>query len=183
MQYQKTLIDKAAKICGSDAELCRRAQISPALLSLMRSGKRAMTPVTAAVLADIAGENAREVALDAVIESAKGTRLESAIREILGKALVAGVAGMLVFSYSADSHAATDSIAKTTYKNATSYTSYLIRLSDVLRALFALPGRRAALRLRLATQAMRRLWPLPDRQTAEALRALFIKHEQTTAVT
>ena len=111
MQAQKTLIDKAAKICGSDAELCRRAQISPALLSLMRSGKRAMTPVTAAVLADIAGENAREVALDAVIESAKGTRLESAIREILGKALAAGVAGMLVFSYSEDSISATDSIA------------------------------------------------------------------------
>lgn len=112
MQAQKTLIDKAAKICGSDAELCRRAQISPALLSLMRSGKRAMTPVTAAVLADIAGENAREVALDAVIESAKGTRLESAIREILGKALAAGVAAMLVFSYSGGSHDATKTIAK-----------------------------------------------------------------------
>lgn len=111
MQYQKTLIDKAAKICGSDAELCRRAQISPALLSLMRSGKRAMTPVTAAVLADIAGEDARTTALDAVIESAKGTRLEHAIREILGKGLAAGVAAMLAISYSGDSTSATRTIA------------------------------------------------------------------------
>ena len=94
MQSVRILIDLASKICGSDAELCRRAQISPALLSLMR-------------------------------------------------------------------------------------------LYAVLHALFAWPGRRAALRLHLAAQAMRRLWqlwPLPDRQTAEALRALFIKHEQTKAI-
>lgn len=128
MQAQKTLIDKAAKICGSDAELCRRAQISPALLSLMRSGKRAMTPVTAAVLANIAGEDARETALGAVIESARGTRLEETIRQILGKALAAGVAGMLAFSYSAEPQDATTSIATNDRQELTYYTSYLFRL-------------------------------------------------------
>ena len=122
MQAQKTLIDKASKMCGSDAELCRRAEISPALLSLMRANKRSMSPATAAVLADIAGEDAREIALDAVIESAKGTRLEKTVREILGKALAAGVAAMWLFSYSGDSAAATKTIAN----DLTPYTSYLL---------------------------------------------------------
>jgi len=71
-----------------------------------------MSPATAAVLADIAGEDAREIAIDAVIESAKGTRLEKTVREILGKALAAGVAAMCLFSYSEDSVSATKTIAK-----------------------------------------------------------------------
>lgn len=87
-----------------------------------------MTPVTAAVLANIAGEDARETALGAVIESARGTRLEETIRQILGKALAAGVAGMLAFSYSAEPQDATTSIATNDRQELTYYTSYLFRL-------------------------------------------------------
>ena len=64
-------------------------------------------------MADIAGENARDAYIAAGIENARGTKYEGALREVLGKALAAGVAGMLVFSYSGDSQAATETIAKT----------------------------------------------------------------------
>lgn len=113
MQYVMTLIDKAAKVCGSDSKLAERMGIHRVAISEMRAGKRAISPATAAELADIAGDDAREAAIEAIIESAKGTRRESVLREILGKALAAGVAGMLVFSYSGDSISATKTIART----------------------------------------------------------------------
>lgn len=112
MQSVRDLIDKASKVCGSDTALAERMGIERPNLSLMRSGKRAISPATAAELADIAGEDAREAAIAAVIESAKGTRREGVVREILGKAIAAGVAGLLVFSYSGDSIYAMESIAK-----------------------------------------------------------------------
>lgn len=107
----KILIDKASQICGSDAELARQLKISRSLVSLMKSGDRQVTPEIATLLADIAGENARDAAIDAVIENARGTQREGVLREILGKALAAGVAGVLAFSYSGDSKTATEKIA------------------------------------------------------------------------
>ncbi|WP_291519293.1 hypothetical protein [Acidovorax sp.] len=111
MQSVKDLIDKASEMCGSDTALAERMGIERPNLSLMRSGKRAISPATAAELADIAGEDAREAAIAAVIESAKGTRREGVLREILGKGIAAGVAALLVFSYSGDSISATQKIA------------------------------------------------------------------------
>ena len=115
MQHLKTLIDKAADKCGGSAALARRMGVSPALITLMRKGQRAVTPQIAAELADIAGDDARQAVIDAVIEGSRGTRKEGAMREILGKALAAGVAGLLVFSYSEGSISGTDrpAIAKT----------------------------------------------------------------------
>lgn len=113
MQDKKTLIDKASEVCGGDSALARRMGISRALVSLMRSGGRKITPETAAELADIAGDDAREAAIAAILEGAKGTRRESVLRDILGKALAACVAAVLVFSYSDASNSATETIAKT----------------------------------------------------------------------
>lgn len=112
MQSGQSLIDKASEVCGGDAALARRMGISRALISLMRSGDRKITPETAAELADIAGDDAREAAIAAIIEGARGTRRESTLRAILGKALAAGVAAMLVFSYKEDSTSTTETIAK-----------------------------------------------------------------------
>ena len=111
MQYVMTLIDKAAKVCGSDSKLAERMGIHRVAISEMRAGKRAISPATAAELADIAGEDAREATIAAVIEGSRGTRREGVLREILGKALAAGVAGVLVFSYNGDSISATEKIA------------------------------------------------------------------------
>lgn len=112
MQYVNPLIDKASKVCGSDSKLAERMGIHRVAIAEMRAGKRAISPATAAELADIAGDDAREAAIAAVIEGAKGTRREEVLREILGKAIAAGVAGLLVFSYSGDSISATEKIAK-----------------------------------------------------------------------
>ena len=101
-----TLIDKAAEVCGGQNALAKRLGFSKGTLSDMRHGRKAISPATAAELADIAGEDARQAVIDAVIEGARGTRREGVLREILGKALAAGVAGALVFSYSGDSKAA-----------------------------------------------------------------------------
>lgn len=99
MENIKTLIDKATKICGSTNALAERMGVKPNVISMLRGGRQ-ITPETAAELADIAGEDAREAAIQAIIERAKGTRREGALKEILGKGLAAGVAGLLVFSYS-----------------------------------------------------------------------------------
>lgn len=111
MQSVVALIDKASQACGGDSALARHMGISKTLISLMRSGERGITPATAAELADIAGDDARQAAIDAIIEGAKGTRKENTLREILGKARAAGGAAMCHISYSEGSISATDSIA------------------------------------------------------------------------
>ena len=112
MQHVQPLIDKAAKVCGSDSKLAERMGVHRVVIAEMRAGKRNISPATAAELADIAGDDAREAVIAAVLESAKGTRRESVLRDILGKALAAGVAGMLVFSYKNDSNSTMETIAK-----------------------------------------------------------------------
>lgn len=102
-----TLLDKASKICGSDSELARQLGVQRAFVSDMRKGRIKISPATAAEMADLAGEDARQAAIDSLIENAKGTRREGVLREVLGKALAAGVAGVLVFSYSGDSISST----------------------------------------------------------------------------
>lgn len=111
MESVKALIDKASKACGSDTALAERMGIERPNISLMRKGTRAISPATAAELADIAGDDAREAAIAAILEGAKGTRREGVLREILGKGIAAGVAALLVFSYSGDSISATEKIA------------------------------------------------------------------------
>lgn len=112
MQSGQTLIDKASNVCGSDSKLAERMGVHRVVIAEMRNGKRAISPATAAELADIAGDDAREAAIAAIIEGAKGTRRESTLRNILGKALAAGVAAMLVISYKDDSISTTETIAK-----------------------------------------------------------------------
>lgn len=112
MQSGQSLIDKASEVCGSDSKLAERLGVHRVVVAEMRNGKRAISPATAAELADIAGDDAREAAIAAIIEGAKGTRRESTLRNILGKALAAGVAAMLVISYKDDSTFTMETIAK-----------------------------------------------------------------------
>ena len=96
------LIDKAVNVCGSAKELARRLGVAPSVISMLRKN-RTISPDTAAMLAAVAGEDAREAAIQAMIENAVGTRHGGVMREILGKGLALGVAGLLVFSYSGES--------------------------------------------------------------------------------
>lgn len=130
MQYVKELIDKAAKVCGSDQALADRLGIARPNISLMRKGTRAISPATAAELADIAGEDAQQAVIDAVVESVRGTRREGLLREILGKEQAAGGAAMCHISYSEGSISATDSIAT----NATAIKNRIHRIYQTLQA-------------------------------------------------
>ena len=111
MQYAESLIDKAIESCGSAAELARKMGIDRAEVTKLKQGKRPLSPELAAELADIAGDDAREAAIHAIIERNAEGRKGHLLREILGKALAAGVVGMWVFSYNGDSISATEKIA------------------------------------------------------------------------
>lgn len=82
MQELKTLIDKASKMCGSDKALAHRIGVKVQVLSMLRHG-RTITPGTAAELADAAGENVIKAAIQALLESAVGTRREFELERIL----------------------------------------------------------------------------------------------------
>lgn len=138
MESVQPLIDKASKVCGGDSALAEKMGIPRQNVYLMRAGKRPISPATAAELADIAGDDAREAAIAAVIESAKGTRREGVLREILGKAIAAGVAGLLVYSYSGDSISTMETIAA----KADTTLNPIHRIYSMIR--------RAAVRLRAA---------------------------------
>lgn len=110
MESTITLIDKAALVCGGQNALAEKLGFSKGTMSDMKHGRKAISPATAAELADIAGEDIDAAIKLAVFESVKGTRRESKIREILGKALVAGGAAMLLSSCSGAANASTEKI-------------------------------------------------------------------------
>lgn len=135
MESVQALIDKASKACGGDSALAEKMGIPRQNVYLMRTGKRPISPDTAAELADIAGDDAREAAIAAVIEGAKGTRRESVLREILGKAIAAGVAGLLAFSYSDDSISVLDQ-SKVIAKNHLTINDSIHRIYCIVRSWF-----------------------------------------------
>ena len=108
MKIGQTLIDKAAQRCSSYAELATRIGTSKQALSEMKQGRREISPETAALLADIAHEDPRQAVIDAVIERNKTGPKAEQLREILGKALVAGALATLAIDYSGHSIGATE---------------------------------------------------------------------------
>lgn len=133
MQTLRTLIDKASEMCGGDKELALKLGVYRPDVSAWRSGRRPLSPETAAILADLAHMDPMQAMADAVIERNKGTRLGDTLREVLGKALAAGVAGALVFSYSGDSISAMDQMTK----GDAAFTKLYIVLSQIRRQLTA----------------------------------------------
>lgn len=105
MEYTLTLIDKAAEMCGGQNALAKKLGFSSGTLSDMKHGRKAVSPATAAELADIAGIDVDYAIKLAVLESVKGTRREAKLREILGKGLAAGAVAMLATSYSSAANA------------------------------------------------------------------------------
>lgn len=77
----KTLIDKAINVCGSVAELAKRLEVQPNVISMHRSG-RPLSPETASELANVTGDDACEAAILAMIYRAKGTRREEVLHSI-----------------------------------------------------------------------------------------------------
>ena len=86
MFLAQTLIDRAVKMCGSSAELAKRLEIYPADITNLKKGKRPLSPEIAAEIADIAGMDARQAAIDAIIERNAANRKGQRLADILGKA-------------------------------------------------------------------------------------------------
>ncbi|MPM15936.1 hypothetical protein SDC9_62310 [bioreactor metagenome] len=103
MKLAQSLIDKAVEMCGSAAELARRMECYPADISNLRSGKRPLSPELAAEIAEIAKVDARQAAIDAIIERNAANRKGALLADILGKGQAVGAAAMLGSSYTGDS--------------------------------------------------------------------------------
>ncbi|PIG08991.1 YdaS family helix-turn-helix protein [Comamonas sp. 26] len=97
------LIDKAIEICGSASELARRMGVDRAEITRLRKGTRPASPEIAAEIADIAGMDARQAAIDAIIERNAANRKGALLADILGKGQAVGAAAMLDISYKGDS--------------------------------------------------------------------------------
>lgn len=125
MEYTLSLIDKAGEKCGSFYQLAKIAGTYESAISSMRAGNRPVPMSLVPILAEIAGVDVHEAIDRVMIEQEKNPKRRGQLVEILGKAVAAGVAGMLVFSYSSDSISTT-----VTEKNSTSdlrmYTSWNI---------------------------------------------------------
>lgn len=94
MEYGKTLIDKAGKVCGSFYKLSKELGASESNISSVRAGRRALPLEWVPVLAEITGEDPREALARAMAERLpEGSRA----RAILGGVTAAGGAVMLLF--------------------------------------------------------------------------------------
>ena len=113
MQALQTLIDKADKMCGGTTKLAEFLGTAPQNVSLMKAGKRPISPATAAELADLVGSDVDEAIKLAVFESVKGTRRETKMRDILGKAAAAGAVAMLATGYNVAQSATLENSGKT----------------------------------------------------------------------
>ena len=95
MEYGLALIDRAAEKCGGSAyKLAKAWGVSQTMITLIRKGERKLPLRRVPKLAELAGVEPREAMLRVAEEqSAEG----SEERDLLGKALAATVAAMLLF--------------------------------------------------------------------------------------
>lgn len=85
----KTLIDKAAEMCGSQRELAEKLGVKPHHISEWKSGARKCQPDDQAAMAGIAGFDAMETLARATVEAAEGTKKHEVLLGTLGKYLLA----------------------------------------------------------------------------------------------
>ncbi len=124
MKLAKLLIDKAAELCGSQAEVARRLGVDRAEITRWKSGLRPLSPEDAAFLADLANVDAKDAAAQALIERNEGTEKGDRLREILGKGGAVFAAAMLVTSYSAEVKEVSSSQVGSSTEKHTFRTSY-----------------------------------------------------------
>jgi len=97
MEYGITLLDKASRICGSDYKLCKANGWPSSNMSNIRTGKRTVPLEWVPVLAEIAGEDAREALARVMAERLpEGSRA----RAILGGVRAGGAVALLLLCVS-----------------------------------------------------------------------------------
>ena len=85
----QTLIDRAARLCGSKAALAEKLGVMPQHLSQWASGSRTCQPEDIAAMAHIAGFDAMEFLARAIVRKAEGTKKGALLKSGLGKYLPA----------------------------------------------------------------------------------------------
>lgn len=83
----KTLIDKAAKVCGGKKVLAEKMGVRPPVISDWASGARKIQPDDLAAIAHIAGFNAMNFLALATLEDARGTPKEKVLQDALGESI------------------------------------------------------------------------------------------------
>jgi len=114
MESVKTLIVKAAGLCGSYAELGRRVGVSASRVSDWRHGTRCPTPEQVACLCQItqeSGEVARALACESIIGNPKNASRADELRRALFGCWVATVGAALI-AYSTPTEATTTTQAE-----------------------------------------------------------------------
>lgn len=81
----RELVDRAAKECGTKAELARQLGVSATRLNEWRGGHRACPPEQVAIIADIAGMPAEQWLVRATLLNSKGKPYEERLHRALGK--------------------------------------------------------------------------------------------------
>jgi DNA-binding transcriptional regulator YdaS (Cro superfamily) len=84
----KTLIDNASKVCGSDSKLAQTLDVSRALISDWRHGRKRCAPEDIAIIASIAGFDANAWAMRAMVWRWEGTPKGDRLMRALGKGLL-----------------------------------------------------------------------------------------------
>lgn len=88
----RMLIDKAIKVCGTEAELARRLDVSRAMVNMLAKGKRPLSPEMAGLLAEITGEEIAPAVLEAVLDGFSKSERGQRVREAMHTAFLVGAA-------------------------------------------------------------------------------------------
>lgn len=97
----KTLIDKAAKVCGSDNKLALHMEVSRTLISDWKHGRKRCAPEDIAVIADLAGFDGAAWANRAMLWRWEGTSKGDRLMRALGKSVIATGAALATSGVSA----------------------------------------------------------------------------------
>ena len=107
------LIDKASRIAGSDYKLAQLSGHTRSQISDWRHGRKPCPPEDQALIGAVAGLNAGQIALRALVEKHEGTPKGDRLMRVLGKALL--VTGGTVVSAGANAAAIFSSIPAPTH--------------------------------------------------------------------
>lgn len=123
MQILVSLIDDAVKMCGSQAELARRLEITPQFLSAIKKGKAVCPADLAGEIAIVAGKEIAPAVLDAVMDALPRTARGQRVKEAMQKAFLAGAAAMFATSATP---AVGKTLTETSIQGLTVYASYVL---------------------------------------------------------
>ena len=92
MQDLNELIERASKIAGSDAALARLISVPQPNIAMWKSGARPCPPADVALMASVAGLNADEWLVRAVLAKHEGTAKGDKLMRVLKASLLTGAA-------------------------------------------------------------------------------------------